>query len=275
MILRRVTLILFILFAILTAYPLAITTFHLTIPRSLTSMTTLTGFTFALLHAAQREGWQRALRLLALVFGVSLLFESVGVATGIVYGPYHYTNKLGPLFLGLVPYLIPVAWFMMSYPSYVIADRLIPAAGKRWQRLLAVAAVGGLAMTAWDLVMDPFMVAGGHWIWEVKGAYFGIPLQNFWGWWLTIFTTFALYGLFRGKPKEAASGRFDGWAIGAYAVMMFGIVSLWLAGGRGDMALIGLFAMAPWPMAAWLKTGQTSVENQPQASAVSMGPGKV
>jgi len=110
--------------------------------RFLTPVSTLVGFTFALLHAGQREGWRRALRLLALVFAVSLLFESVGVATGLVYGPYHYTNKLGSLFLGLVPYLIPVAWFMMSYPSFVIADRLIPANWKRWQRILSVAAVG-------------------------------------------------------------------------------------------------------------------------------------
>jgi uncharacterized membrane protein len=116
--------------------------------RFITPVTTLTGFAFALLHAGQREGWGRALRLLALVFAVSLLFESVGVATGVVYGPYHYTNILGPLFLGLVPYLILVAWFMMSYPSFVFADRLIPVGWKRWQRVLSVAAVGGLAITA-------------------------------------------------------------------------------------------------------------------------------
>jgi len=61
---------------------------------------------------------------------------------------YHYTDKLGAKFLGLVPYLIP-------------------------------AAVGGLVMTAWDVVMDPIMVAGGHWVWDVNGAYHGIPLQNF------------------------------------------------------------------------------------------------
>lgn len=61
---------------------------------------------------------------------------------------YHYTNRLGPLFLGLVPYLIPVAWFMMSYPSFVIADWLIPARVTGWKRNLAAAAVGGLVMTA-------------------------------------------------------------------------------------------------------------------------------
>jgi Predicted membrane protein len=119
----------------------------------ITPVSTLVGFVFALLDAGQREGWARALRLLALVFGVSLLFESVGVATGLVYGPYDYTNQLGPLFLGLVPYLIPVAWFMMSYPSFVISDRQIPVGWKRWQRILSVAAVGGLVMTAWDLMM--------------------------------------------------------------------------------------------------------------------------
>jgi putative membrane protein len=123
--------------------------------RFVTPLVTLPGFTFALLHAGQREGWGRALRLLALVFIVSLLFETVGVATGWIYGPYHYTDKLGPKFLGLVPYLIPATWFMMSYPSFVITDWLVPSGWKRWQRILAVAAVGGLVLTAWDLIMTP------------------------------------------------------------------------------------------------------------------------
>jgi hypothetical protein len=172
MTLHRSTIALLILYVILTIYPIISIVAGVTPSRFITPVTTLAGFTFALLHAGQREGWSGALRLLALVFGVSLLFESVGVATGLIYGAYHYTNRLGPLFLGLVPYLIPVAWFMMSYPSYVIADRLIPAGWKRWQRILSVAAVGGLVMTAWDLVMDPVMVASGHWVW---GAERGLP----------------------------------------------------------------------------------------------------
>ncbi len=114
MLLRRFTLAILALYAILTLYTVISFIAGVTPPWILTPLSTLTGFTFALLHAGQREGWSRALRLLGLVFAVSLLFESVGVATGLVYGPYHYTGKLGPLFLGLVPYLIPVAWFMME-----------------------------------------------------------------------------------------------------------------------------------------------------------------
>lgn len=66
------------------------------IPMLLTPLTTLVGFTFGKEHAGQREGWTNALRLLALVFSVSLLFESVGVATGLVYGIYHYTCPQRP-----------------------------------------------------------------------------------------------------------------------------------------------------------------------------------
>ena len=253
MTLRRITLVLLILYALITLYSILGRPLGIAPARIITPLVTLAGFAFALVHAGQREGWSRALRLLALVFGVSLLFESVGVATGWVYGPYHYTNKLGPLFLGLVPYLIPAAWFMMSYPSFVIAERLVPSGWKRWQRALGVAAVGGLAMTAWDLVMDPIMVAGGHWVWDVQGAYFGIPLQNFWGWWLTVFTTFALYLWMSGKEVKPAQARFDRLALGSYLVTALGIVLAAGLSGAGALALIGFFAMLPWVVAGWLK----------------------
>jgi Predicted membrane protein len=246
MTLRRTTLALLILYALLTIYPIVSIAAGVALSPFVTPISTLAGFTFAFLHAGQREGWGRALRLLVLVFGVSLLFESVGVATGLVYGPYHYTDKLGPLFLGLVPYLIPVAWFMMSYPSFVIADRLIPSNWKRWQRMLSVAAVGGLVMTAWDLVMDPIMVASGHWVWDVNGAYHGIPLQNFWGWWLTVFTTFALYLLLSGKTLKLANGKFDRLAVLSYGITAIGIVIISLVTKAGELALIGFFAMVPW-----------------------------
>lgn len=256
MILRRVTLALLILYALINAYSV--------VGKPLVMVAPLVGLLFAFLHAGQREGWRRALLLLALTFGVSLLFESVGVATGIVYGPYHYTDRLGVKFLGLVPLIIPVAWFMMSYPSYVIADRLVDSGGDAGMRgasrpgaaalrLLAVAAVGGLVMTAWDVIMDPMMVAGGHWVWEVQGPYFGIPLQNFWGWWLTIFTTFALYLLLRGKRPVATAAGFDWQAVTAYLVTALAAIASSAARGSGDLALIGFFVMLPWALMAFAR----------------------
>ena len=253
MTLRRVTLILLIVYVVMTAYSILGRPLGIAPASIITPLVTICGFAFALAHAWQREGWKRALWLLVMVFVVSLLFECVGVATGWVYGPYHYTDKLGPLFLGLVPYLIPVAWFMMSYPSFVIADRLVPSTWKNWQRVLGMAAVGGLAMTAWDMVMDPIMVSGGYWIWDKGGAYFGIPLQNFWGWWLTVFTTFALYlWLFRRGANPAEIGS-DWQALVSYLVTGLSIIIISMLSGTGGLALIGFFAMLPWVIVAALK----------------------
>jgi uncharacterized membrane protein len=244
--LRRITLFLLVLYALLTVYTIIGRPLGIAPSMVVTPLITLTGFTFALLHSGQREGWRRALGLLALVFVVSLTFESIGVATGVIYGPYHYTHALGPLFLGLVPYLIPVAWFMMSYPSFVISDVLVPRRWARWPRLLVVAAIGAMVMTAWDLVMDPIMVAGGHWVWDTNGAYFGIPLQNFSGWWVTVFTTFTLYGIIFGKSRPEPSPSFDLLAVLSYLVTAIGITLGAFLSGLGALGMIGLFAMTPW-----------------------------
>ena len=175
---------------------------------------------------------------------------------------YHYTDKLGFKFLGLVPLLIPVAWFMMSYPSFILARRLVPGIqlvpGMKnlWTWRLSVAAVGAVIMTAWDLAMDPMMVAGGHWVWDEPGAYFGIPLQNYWGWWLTIFVVFLFFTIV-GKltPEKLATsdGRFERQAVVLYAIAGLSTVIVCLQMGLDGPALVGLFAMGPWVVMGWAR----------------------
>jgi uncharacterized membrane protein len=52
-------------------------------------------------------------------------------------------------------------------------------------------------MVAWDLCMDPTnSTIQRWWIWEQGGGYFGVPLTNYLGWFLTVylfFQSFALY----------------------------------------------------------------------------------
>jgi putative membrane protein len=205
-------------------------------------------------------GWRKALLLLALSTGISLTMESVGVATGLVYGPYHYTDRLGPLFLGLVPYLIPVAWFLMMYPSLVIA-RTVFGKSTRAGKILLTAAFGGVVMTSWDLVMDPSMVLGGHWIWDgplSSRVYFGIPLQNYWGWWLTTFLVFASYLFITRNWQRAETAPADRLAAVMYAVTgSASVLSAFLMGLKYP-ALIGLAAMLPWVVLGLLpgKSGQ-------------------
>jgi uncharacterized membrane protein len=256
---KHFTLLLLALYALFSAYVVLALAAGLPYTPLFTPALTLLAFVFAFLHASQRMGWKRAMLLLALTFGVSLAFESAGVATGLIYGPYHYTDKLGVKFLGLVPLLIPVAWFMMMYPSWVIANRLLPGGWPVWTWRVALAALGGVVMTAWDLSMDPLMVSEGHWVWEVKGSYFGIPLQNYWGWWLTTFVTFALFAFF---ARELPSTRVrQAYAFDRQAVLLYGItgvscVCLALIQGLPGPALVGLFAIGPWALVGLLSGRQ-------------------
>lgn len=253
---RRLSILLIVLYTVLAVFVTIQTVLGFAFPPALRQILTLLAFGFALAHGSQRLGWRWTLALLAITFAVSLTLESAGVATGLVYGPYHYTAKLGPKFLGLVPLLIPVAWFMMTYPSLIITETMIPRPLYSWTAVAAAAALGGVVMTAWDVAMDPMMVANAHWIWEVDGAFFGIPLQNYWGWWLTMFLTFlAFYGLARWRraAPSQTDRAYDRWAVLSYAVTTLSTVATAYLIGLGGPALAGLFAALPWIVVGWLR----------------------
>ena len=251
---RHLPAILLLAYAILTAQLIVRSELGLPFQLWLAMLLPLVGFSFSATAAWRRPGWRRAFLFLGLTFLVSLFFECLGVATGWIYGGYHYTNRLGPLFLGLVPYVIPLTWFTMLYPSYVIAERAVPPAWDRRKRWMAVAAVGAAAMLAWDLVLDPLMTYRGHWVWEAPGAYFGIPLQNFAGWWLTAFIILALYlRLAEGRQARPVPGpdASDRLVVLGYALIGLGsVVEAWLAGLVGP-ALVGLAAMTLFVILGW------------------------
>jgi len=153
---------------------------------------------FSLWHASVALGVRLSLAFFAITTITSWIFEEVGVVTGLVYGPYHYTSTLGP-WLGSVPVLIPLAWFMLVYPTYVVANLVghgwpIGTPGGRGD-LVRLALIGALAMAAWDLVVDPILSGPtvGAWVWEGGGPYYGVPVQNSLGWIVTSFTVYLLY----------------------------------------------------------------------------------
>ncbi len=114
---------------------------------------------------------------IAVVTGV---VERVGTRTGLPFGRYAYTGALRPQ-IAHVPVIVPLAWFAMSLPSREVAHAALDEQSTVATRI----ALGSAAMTAWDLFLDPQMVGEGYWAWARRGVYRGIPLSNFFGWFVT------------------------------------------------------------------------------------------
>ena len=114
------------------------------------------------------------------LYAISLASELLGTTVGVPFGPYRYGDGLGVKWLAHVPVLVPASWFMMALPSFALATRWVTT--NRWWRI-AVAA--GL-LVSWDLALDPAMSRlMPYWIWGKAGPYYGMPLLNLVGWYVT------------------------------------------------------------------------------------------
>ncbi len=123
------------------------------------------------------------------LYVISLASELLGTTIGLPFGPYTYTAGLGIKWFGHVPMLIPLSWFFMALPSYALAGSPAQSASSRRASLVAEAwriAVGSLLLLTWDLSLDPAMSnATKYWVWGSEGVYYGMPLLNLFGWYVT------------------------------------------------------------------------------------------
>jgi uncharacterized membrane protein len=144
----------------------------------LTVVTVVLGCLLSVSHTLQTRGARTAAALVATATVGGFAVEAVGVATGFPFGRYDYSGQLGPKVLG-VPLIIPLAWTWMAWPAWLAALRL---AESRPVRIVLAAA--GLA--AWDLFLDPQMVAEGYWTWRDPAPALpgvpGVPIGNYLGW---------------------------------------------------------------------------------------------
>ena len=141
-------------------------------------------------------GLRRTVFVFVLLAGLSFLAELLGSSTGFPFGKYHYTHVLQPQIAG-VPVLIPLAWMMMLPPAWAVAHFITRGSG----RAISFLVVSALAFTAWDLFLDPQMVAWDFWRWDTPGLYFGIPLSNYLGW--VLISALLTYVL---NPREIPAG---------------------------------------------------------------------
>lgn len=175
---------------------------------------------FSVAHCWTMEGGKRTAIFFAISAVVTYSMEEIGVRTGLVFGPYHYSDLLG-FKLDQVPVLVPLGWFMMIYPSRMVAKALLRNIDARSiPGIAALSALSAMVMTAWDVVMDPAMSSlNQNWVWEKGGIYFGVPRHNYFGWLLTTFVVYCVVGwLWRvDDPKTTATRTFAALPVIVYA----------------------------------------------------------
>jgi uncharacterized membrane protein len=138
----------------------------------------LLGAALSVVHAGIGSGARPGAGVLLVAGVTAVVFEAIGLATGFPYGRYTYSDALGPTLLG-VPFLVPLAWLMMAWPSLLVAGLLTR---RRVLRILTAAAV----FAAWDVVLDPQLVQAGYWTWAAPDPSLPgidtVPLTNLAGW---------------------------------------------------------------------------------------------
>ena len=138
-----------------------------------------------------------ALSLLVLAaFGYAI--ETIGVLTGLPYGPFYYGDALGGKIFGLVPYLLPISYAPLVIGA--VAATWTAAQSRRRPYRWVLLSAGLLALI--DGVLDPGAAALGFWVWPDGGVYYGVPPSNYAGWLLSGALASALL-LAAGRPRGA------------------------------------------------------------------------
>ena len=206
-------------------------------------------------------GWPRALKTVLIVAVFTYLAELLGSKTGFPFGSYYYTDLLQPQLAG-VPLLIPLAWLMMLPPAWAIAAIILEkkpnhegqegAQRKPFLFSLQFALLSALALTAWDLFLDPQMVGWGFWAWETPGIYFGIPISNYLGWILTSFLITLL-----ANPKDLPLGPLSLVYVLTWILQTIGQGIFW---GQPGPAVIGFLVCGFFVFLAWRKSKTLNTE---------------
>jgi lycopene beta-cyclase len=231
---------------VMIAVPIAIWTIGLEAVPSMMLVATLCQATAVFVLLWQAWGAKYALTTLFAVGVMGWLLEAIGTATGFPFGTYDYTNKLQPQ-LAHVPLLIPLAWFMMLPVSWAVAS-LLGRGTRPWWRFILLSA---LAMTAWDLFLDPQMVMWEFWLWRDVPSfnYFGIPWQNYFGWLLGAGgITAVVYWLIRPPWQKIPHLPLLIIYSIVWFLQTFGLLFFW---GMVGPALVGGLVMGGMMLLAW------------------------
>jgi uncharacterized membrane protein len=193
---------------------------------------------FALVHGSILYRVRGMLAFTGFCLGVAGLCEQLSLRTGFPFGHYYFTQVMGPKVLGL-PLLLVLAYLGIGYCAWVLGLLLLgypdrPLAGVG---LVGLPLLASLLMLAWDLSMEAdWSTVDRAWVWRDGGSFYGVPLSNFLGWYVTAYLFYQAFALYcSGRPIAPAPAGRSFWRV---AIAFYGVCAL------GNLLILRL-PMAP------------------------------
>lgn len=211
-------------------------------------------FIAVFLLARERYGLKGTLLFFLIASGVSLFFENMSVMTGFPYGLYNYSPTLGVL---NVPLIIIFEYFAMGYLAWTLANILTGQYSEKLKgkQVFLIPFMATFIMVMWDLTVDPISsTLQGLWVWHNPGAYFGVPISNYFGWFLVVYIIFQIFAIYLSKYDSITEEKVKSlsnkpfWSEGPiiYGIMALGtILSIFYQFNDVtiSMALVTIFTM--------------------------------
>lgn len=164
-------------------------------------------FVFFLLYLAGCSlhlGLRRAVLFAGAGYLIAWLSELSSIHTGFPYGSYYYieATRGQELWVRGVPFMDSLSYVFLAYASYSMALLLVaPVRRSGWtisvletrrlRRSGLTALLATVLLVYLDIIIDPVALQGHRWFlgqiygYPERGVYFGVPLTNFAGWFLT------------------------------------------------------------------------------------------
>ncbi len=176
-----------------------------------------------LLHLSANSHGGSALILFSLFMIVSLLVEFSGALLGFPFGSHEYSANLGPRMFGLVPFAVPLSWWVIVWPLHCLVHS---AQAGRGSMVLVPVITAFWAVVA-DMLIEPgATLVRGYWEWETEGFYYGVPWTNFLSWFVIAFVlSFAAQVLLPHSPFKREELRVPVWVLCA-TVSLFVFVAI-------------------------------------------------
>lgn len=237
----------------------------------------------SIFSASRLLGWERTGVFFGVTWLTAIVCEFSSTRIGFPFGDYFYNaSTVGQeLYVFNIPFMDSLSFTFLLYASYCLALLFcLPCNGRphppRWTFIWhgelswPVILLTCVFFMFIDIVIDPVALRGDRWFlgliygYPDPGAYFGVPLANFLGWFIVGFLAMTGYRLVDHRwttlppcPSPMVAGNLLLGCGLYYGVLIFNLaMTFWI--GERLLGLSGLFIYVPitvfiiWKLQGWL-----------------------